>query len=481
MLASIFKSTTVTTIRGLDDLDAKQRKALECLQGDFKDSPPEELLGVLKVRGFDRKAAKTQYQSTLNWRGQNSAPDISEVQAFLRPSTGCEAPDGCVFLLEKKGMADENGKPDCCRDLLGRPIIVSVGMLHGNALEMQRQMMYALNRAQEFTKSNMIHSSCTVIEVAPRKGANASFRFPDKSTKSLMELQKAHYPGTLSSTTHFCGIPSMITWAFALCKPFMDKEAYDNMMLKPDYSHLSKYIKKDQMLKEWGGEMDFDFLEYIEWRAEEEGVKDKLNNEVRRYVATPADEEDPLDNDDALRSMTSFYMQNNDPAPRKMHSVWKRGSGVGFFATTKWKEKLLCISNGSGFAVYFDALEISENNRAAKVIPLQGSFVEATKEGKDQNSFGFQLVCPGRSFLFSCESNDALDSWLMALQEEIAVANSLSVNGNGTNVDITESKIHAKKEVVDNGDSNSSTISTDLHADEEKREQKQKQENTTKT
>ncbi len=469
MLSSIFKTDSISVIRGISDLNATQRVVLEELQKHFHGSNAEELLGVLKIRQFDKMAAKNQYQSTLNWRKQNPEPNISEVQAFLRPAPDCDGPDGCVFLLEKKGIVDENGNPDCCRDLLGRPILVSIGMLHGNELEMQRQMIYALNRAREFTKPDMLHSTCTVIEVAPRKGANVTFRFPDKETKGLMELQKQHYPGTLSSTTHFCGIPKMITWAFALCKPFMDKEAYDNMMLKPDYSHLPKYIKKENMLKQWGGEMEFDFHEYIQWRAEEEGVQDKLSNEVRRYTATPANGEDALANDDALSSMTSFYMQNNDPPPRRMHNVWKQGSGVGFFANTKWKEKLLCISNGSGFALYFDSLEISESNKASKVIPLQGSFIEETKDGKDSKSFGFQLVCPGRSYNFSCESNDALDSWLLAFQEEIAVANSMSVN-NSTNVNSVNSADIGLSVSVEE------TMNTNLHVhrDVENEESKQK-------
>jgi hypothetical protein len=55
---------------------------------------------------------------------------------------------------------------------------------------MQKQMTYALNRAQVYYLPGKIHSTCTVIEIAPRKGANTTFRFPDKGIKSLMDLQK---------------------------------------------------------------------------------------------------------------------------------------------------------------------------------------------------------------------------------------------------------------------------------------------------
>ena len=35
-----------------------------------------------------------------------------------------------------------------------------------------------------------------------------------------------------------------------------------------------------------------------------------------------------------------------DPSPSKLGVVWKQGSGKGFFANTKWKEKLLCAGLG---------------------------------------------------------------------------------------------------------------------------------------
>lgn len=396
---SIFSSAEPTVIDSLDKLSDSQMAALNSVQaffqGELKPSP-EEILGYLKAREFNVMQAKSQLDSTLRWRSIYPAPKIHEIAPFLRSDEGCEGPDGAVFLLEKKGT-------DCVRDMLGRPVLVSIGMLHGSALEMQRQMVYALNRAREYYLPGKLQSTCTIIEVEPRKGAITTFRFPDKETKSLMDLQKQHFPGTLSSTTYFCGIPSVITWAFKLCKPFMDPEAYANMVLKPDYSHLPLHLAKEDMLRQWGGELTFSLDEYISWRAEEEGVSHLLTKEVRRFTSSSTSSNDETFGDaSSIAEITSEAITLGDPAPRRIAKVHKQGSGAGLFANYKWKEKLMSVGPG-GVAIYFDSVEISTKNKAARVIPLTGSYVEPLETGIDDKSFGFQIVSPSRNFAFSCE------------------------------------------------------------------------------
>jgi hypothetical protein len=180
----------------------------------------------------------------------------------------------------------------------------------------------------------------------------------------------------------------------------MDAEAYANMVLKPDFSHLSKVILKDNILREWGGEQSFDLDEYISWRAEEEGVSDLVTDEVRRYSALPPT--DQFADATGVSEISSESISTGDPQPRRIAKVWKQGSGVGFFANYKWKEKLLCIGPG-GIAMYFDSLEISPQNKAARIISLAGSYVELIPHGMDDKSYGFQIVSPSRNFSFSCK------------------------------------------------------------------------------
>ena len=66
----------------------------------------------------------------------------------------------------------------------------------------------------------------------------------------------------------------------------MDAETYSNIILKPDFSHLVQHISPDNMLEEWGGTLHFSIDEYIQWRAEEEGVSNLLTDAIRRSDCT---------------------------------------------------------------------------------------------------------------------------------------------------------------------------------------------------
>merc|ERR1719231_1653981 len=97
----------------------------------------------------------------------------------------------------------------------------------------------------------------SVVEVKPREGCVKTFRFPMAAERSVMDMQKAHFPESLDGDTHFCGLPIGVVWAFKLCKPFMDPKAYNALRLKPNFSHLKELVEDDSLLKEWGGTLEF--------------------------------------------------------------------------------------------------------------------------------------------------------------------------------------------------------------------------------
>lgn len=174
------------------NLTPTQRGALSALQAEFPNCDPGALLGYLKVRNWKVAEAAAQRHSTLHW-APSMRPTMHDIAPFM-----LGPPDGCIVLLE-----DRQG--GCARDRLGRPIVASIGMLHGSLLDMQRQMVYALRRAElYYTDKAQIQSNCVVIEVLPRPGAVATFRFPDANTKLLMEMQKV---GTLPTFIHATSHP----------------------------------------------------------------------------------------------------------------------------------------------------------------------------------------------------------------------------------------------------------------------------------
>jgi len=394
--------------------------ALEEMKQRFPEARSGDLLGYLHIRNGSVEEASTQYKSTNAWRKAFKTPTILDCAPFLRIPEGNSGPDGCVVCLEDM-------KGDCARDLRGRPIVASIGMLHGSAKEMQSQMVYATNRALLYAQKGELEAQCSVVEVVPRQGANATFRFPDSAVRTVLDLQRHHYPGSaVASTTHFCGLPRAVTWGFALCKPFMQKETYENMVLKPDFSHLKKYIEPENILTEWGGELEFDLEEYVAWRAREEGVSLDETHEPRRYdaYATPGIPDDTLVGGNPLAGVSSASLQEMGVELSKMGIVQKRGSGVGLFASYKWKEKLM--ASVGGFLIYFNTSEVSEKNLVDKLIPLQeGSYVhevddvESPINGSDRV---FCLVTPARSYHFSVAQEEECLEWIKVITGEIEAA-----------------------------------------------------------
>ena len=201
----------------LDGLTSSQLSAFDQACKQLDGVPAAEVLAYVKSRGFDAAKAVAQWHATQEWRKERQPErvTIADVAKFMRSPAGSDGPDGCMFVLE-------DGKGDCARDYEGRPVVVSIGMCHGTAAEQQTQMIYASERVAALTRPDAPPGCSNVLEVVPPVGAETTFRFPDADVRSCFDLQKAHYPLSLSSTNHFVGVPRALTWGFKLCKPFMD-------------------------------------------------------------------------------------------------------------------------------------------------------------------------------------------------------------------------------------------------------------------
>ena len=116
-----------------DLMSVSKSNALGKFIRDFPSAPPEELLAYLKSYNFDLERSKLVYTNSLRWRKSYKYPTIAEIAPFLRSRPQAGGPDGGVFLLESRGMSD------CARDREGRPILVSIGLVHGSKWEMHRQ------------------------------------------------------------------------------------------------------------------------------------------------------------------------------------------------------------------------------------------------------------------------------------------------------------------------------------------------------
>ena len=127
-------SSNLKPILHVDQLSSGQFAALTSLRRQFRDMPPGEILGFLNYQNFDEIKARSQIKESLSWQESIEPVTIADVAPFMRSAPDAKGPDGCMFVLEGPGW--------CAKDNLGRPIIVSIGMMHGTQDDLKRQIMY---------------------------------------------------------------------------------------------------------------------------------------------------------------------------------------------------------------------------------------------------------------------------------------------------------------------------------------------------
>ena len=108
-------------------------------------------------------------------------------------------------------------------------------------------------------------------------------------------------------------------------------------------------------------------------------------------------------------------------ARAKWHgAVEKRGSGKGYFGTTRWKPKLLTVG-GLGL-VYFDSTEVSAENKASRIVPL-GVSDHAERRAPSASSrgpaFQFALTTAAREYLFGAVDEATADAAVAAINAQV--------------------------------------------------------------
>ena len=406
------------------ELEAQAASLKLALGADAPDV--HDLVPFVKASDGDVAQAVAKVKESMAARKEYRKLTVKEVAEFYRaPTGGCTFPCGCLFPLEDM-------KGGVYRDNLGRPIVVSLGMQHGSAVEMQRQYGFVSELLEAHKRPNGPRGACIVIEIRPRDPSMPpSFRFPDRDVRTLFDMGRDVYPESLYSTTHFCGLPRAITWAFKLVRPFMRREAYAAMVLKPSFAHLGAVMPRGSMLQQWGGELAFDLDEWLEWRAKEEGVPTEElcpRNQGRAFdpAATAAASGDAMadslraDSIDA-RALLSGEVSASSAPPRLHGAVDKRGSGRGMFGNVRWKPKLLAACDIG--LVYFDGLDESDQNKAARIVPLgEPGTTVARRPSERARPHQFAVVCATREYLFAVPSEEAAAKWVGALEAEIDAA-----------------------------------------------------------
>ena len=384
----------------------------------------EEVISFLMASDMSHAKAAEKMRDATQRLAKYGNVTIEDCAPFMRsPSPGRRLPDGACFLLE-------DGKGGVARDKHGRPVVVVVGMQHGSAEEMQRQFIYYAQRLKEHTLPGMPPgAACVVVDVQPaEKGAPPTIRFPDREVRTLFELQERCYPGALCSSTHFCGLPRLVVMAFRLVRPFMAREAYEAMVLKPSFSHLSQHIPPESMLPRWGGTFQFEIDEYVEWRAREEGVPPsklcprgagrKFDTAKAAAAAAAAVAEASGGGGGGL-SVVDLLAEGG---VMRKGRVSKRGGGRGLFASVRWKTKLLVLAP-TGLC-YFDKVdEADETNRLARLIVIDSTATVRRVPEAEVDARGpahqFVLHAHAREYLFGVDDATEASEWVAVIERAV--------------------------------------------------------------
>ena len=156
----------------------------------------------------------------------------------------------------------------------------------------------------------------------------------------------------------------------------MSEEMYSRLNVKSNTGHLQKegYMTTDNLLPEWDpqGTFHFNLDDYVDWRAHEERDMIRPDQTVcpqgqgRSYKGK-------LEIPQASVLTTKQLLGSPEARENVMKSGWadKRGSGLGLFASNRWKRKFVILTQG--LLTYFESAKISSSNHASRTIFIDKS------------------------------------------------------------------------------------------------------------
>tara|TARA_Y100000741_G_scaffold365247_1_gene361476 strand:- start:2722 stop:3384 length:663 start_codon:yes stop_codon:yes gene_type:complete len=169
--------------------------------------------------------------------------------------------DACLLCLE-----NEHGH---LLDSSNRPILLSIGMIHGSFEDMKKQVDYALHRAKSCQIENGI---CSIIE-----SNHKSFRFPDYNVRKLFQYIRNEYEECEHGYIHIVGLTRLYKIGFNFALRFVPLELRNIFIIHDSYESLHTYLKKESMLTRWNGNIAFDIDDYVKWRCADEKCIESLN------------------------------------------------------------------------------------------------------------------------------------------------------------------------------------------------------------
>lgn len=253
--------------------DVKIHEALKSLDSDKiinafwdalrHDSPDNLLLRFIRARKWDVDHSLMMIANTLDWRMNQSRVD----ELLKSSELGClENKEDGVLIQFRKGKCIIRGK-----DKRGRPIVIVRPRFHFSSDQTSKEVEHFTLLLIEYARlllTEPVDQCVLIFDLSGFTMANMDY----DPVKYIIGAFEAHYPESLGVLL-IHKAPWIFSGIWAIVKKWLDPVVASKINFTKSVEDMEKWISKDQILKEMGGEDDYDW-EYLEPNSKDNGLKE---------------------------------------------------------------------------------------------------------------------------------------------------------------------------------------------------------------
>lgn len=227
------------------------------------DTPDNLLLRFVRARKWDVDASLMMVARTLEWRTRQS-----KVDSLVRSGElGCaERKAEGVLIQFKKGKCIIRGK-----DKNGRPVVIVRPRFHLSSEQTSQEVEEFTLLLIEYARLLLTEPVDQCVLIFDLTGFTMSNMDYDP-VKYITGAFEAHYPESLGVLL-IHKAPWIFSGIWAIVKKWLDPVVASKVNFTKSVEDLEKWISKDQILKEMGGEDPYEW-EYLEPTKEANGLKE---------------------------------------------------------------------------------------------------------------------------------------------------------------------------------------------------------------
>lgn len=226
----------------------------------------ECILRYLRATKWKVDDAKKRLELTLGWRREFGVDPDSSLSADV---VSVENETGKEVI-----MGFDNDSRPC--------LYLKPGRQNTKASHLQVQhLVYMLERVIDFMPSGQ-DQLALLIDFKPTKVSKVGGKLPSVSTgREVLHILQTHYPERLGKAL-LTNIPWLASAFLKLIHPFIDPLTREKLVFNEPFPN---YVPKEQLDKDFGGEVDFEYDHEKYWPVLTKMAAQKRENYVRNFKA----------------------------------------------------------------------------------------------------------------------------------------------------------------------------------------------------